>query len=206
MPRRLPRTSRDRVDRTRVSLREGKSPPRIRGRLFPHTHFLGPGQDDGIPSKREKVLPEFGEDFYHNSLKRSSADHDWKTSPIEGCALSVWHVPLGSVSAPAHAIVSGEKHGIRASRRASVVASDRAPGGADASTSPPHIRLARAHEGWGAMSHLSSRRASVHVSRRAACPSPLQVFLWQRSPVHAPSRSLRLPIRSFPSTKNSRIL
>ena len=104
-----------------------------------------------------------------------------------------------SVSPPAHALISGEKHDSRASRRASAVASDRAPGGADASTSPPHIRLPRAHAGWGAMSHLSSRRTSVHVSRRAACPSPLQVFLWQRSPVHAPSRSLRLPIRSFPS-------
>ena len=99
-------------------------------------------------------------------------------SPIEGCALSGLHGPLGSVSAPAHARISGVKHDSSASWRASVVASDRDQEGADVSTAPPHIRLARAHEGWGAMSHLSSRRASVHVSQRAACPSLLQVFLW----------------------------
>jgi hypothetical protein len=94
---RPPRASRDRVDRTRVSLREGKSPPRIRGRLFPHTHFLGPGQDsDGIPSKREKVLPEFGEDFYHNSLKRSSADHDWKTLRLRGAHFLACMARLGA--------------------------------------------------------------------------------------------------------------
>jgi hypothetical protein len=149
MPRRPPRASRDRIDRARVSLRRHLAipPPPAPITIFLTVH-----------------------------KKRSSADHDWKTSPIEGCALSVWHGLLGSVSAPAHAIVSGEKHGSRASRRASAVASDRAPGGADASTSLPHIRLPRAHEGWGAMSHLSSRRTSVHVNRRAACPSPLQAF------------------------------
>ena len=89
------------------------------------------------------------------------------------CTARCW-----SVSAPAHARISGEKHDSSASWRASVVASDRDQEGADVSTAPPHIRLARAHEGWGAMSHLSSRRASVHVSQRAACPSLLQVFLW----------------------------
>jgi hypothetical protein len=56
-------------DRMMGSQGRGEKSSPNSGKTFPHTHFLGPGQDDGIPSKREKVLPEFGEDFYQRGSR-----------------------------------------------------------------------------------------------------------------------------------------
>ena len=48
------------------------------------------------------------------------------------------------------------------------------------------------------MSHLSSRRTSVHASRCAACPSHCKRHCGNGVQPMPPSRSLRVSIRSFP--------